>query len=496
MLTTSNQSTIDPIIISQDYKESDVNKSSILLHQEPSLPPPLPKPRPNSTFNNNNNVLMMMSSASSSTPNIMTNNVTNNNDNKTNKSNVGRTKSTTSNTNMATTGINNNGSSQQPMININPQQRQQQLQNEELSVLTSYYACARYYLFMIYLLVLITLIINTFIHFIFYGSNMSIGSMFLDVHHRHELINGNYYSFDNNNYDSENYHSASTFNIGKVQHGPYGMINHRPSSSKHEQIYYCDRSSFLSLLDEFYHQYPMPKSQPPTYDSADRMNQPDNDDDLKSYPKIFANFDNYARTKDRQDLNEEDDIFYSSSSRSNNDDESLKTNRQRSGIISDDKHRYKNHHKRTGNENRMLIIEVIALTLLFVTVLNQVLGLIGVIRKNLTILIFVTIVNFVLFCILAFISNIGLILLLLLATSAGYLFIFQLKIGLRRRIKERLRFKEDISAEVQDAIMQMRNRMSPCIHVSMEQYEAMTQQMLNRYSSPIVYCPHYNESLC
>ncbi|OTF79468.1 hypothetical protein BLA29_006862, partial [Euroglyphus maynei] len=165
----------------------------------------------------------------------------------------------------------------------------------------------------------------------------------------------------------------------------------------------------------------------------------------------------------------------------------------------DDKHRYINidHHKKLkGNENRILIIEIIALTLLFVTVLNQVLGLIGVIRKNLILLIFVTIVNFVLFCILAFISNIGLILLLLLATSAGYLFIFQLKIGLRSRIKERLRFKQDLSVEIQDSIIQMRNRMSPCIHVSMEQYEAMTQQMLNRYSSPIVYCPHYNESVC
>lgn len=503
MLKASNQSTIDPIIISRDYKDGDANIST-LIHQEP---PPLPKSRQNNNISNSN-VRMMMSSTSSSTPNIMTNNVSNNNSNNNNKSNIGRTGSTA---NMATTEINNNNaSSLQPsnvIINTNLQ-RQQQIQNEELSVLTSYYACARYYLFMVYILVLITLIINTFIHFIFYGSNMSIGSMFLDVHHRQELINGQYYSLDNNNYAPNNYLSASTFNIGRdrniVQHGgPYGTINHRPLS-KHldgnEQIYHCDRSSFLSLLDEFYHQYPVPKPQPPTYDSSDRMNfdgrnQLDGDDDTKSYPKIFANFDNYARTKDRQDLNEEDDIFYSSSSRSN-DEESLQASRQRLATISVDKRFNNLNHQRTGNENRMLIIEVIALTLLFVTVLNQVLGLIGVIRKNLTLLIFVTIVNFVLFCILAFISNIGLILLLLLATSAGYLFIFQLKIGLRNRIKERLRFKEDISTEVQDAIMQMRNRMSPCIHVSMEQYEAMTQQMLNRYSSPIVYCPHYNESLC
>ncbi|OTF72378.1 hypothetical protein BLA29_005971, partial [Euroglyphus maynei] len=257
MLTASNQSAIDPVIIGRDYNEGDVNNST-LIYQEPP-PPPLPKSRPN-----NNNVLMMMSSTSSSTPNIiMTNNVSGGNKN---KSNIGRTSS--SNVNMATADIINNESTKsQPStvnINLNPQRQQQQLQNEELSILTSYYACARYYLFIVHLLILITLIINTFIHFIFYGSNMSIGSMFLDVHHRQELLNGQYYSIDNkNDYASENYLSAaSTFNIGRVQNGPYGMINHRPSSSstKHpgidEQIYHCDRSSFLSLLDEFYHQYP------------------------------------------------------------------------------------------------------------------------------------------------------------------------------------------------------------------------------------------------
>lgn len=393
----------------------------------------------------------------------MTNNVINN------KSSSSLNPNTVNNSPITTTTI--GGLTPDPAIMQNSNiiinsNNNRQIQNEELSVLTGYYACARYFLFLIYLIILISLILNIFLHFIFYGSNMSIASIFIDVHHRQELISGEYYSLES--YLSNNF-------IGRADHQ---FVKH-PMDSLH-----CDRNSFLSLLDEFYHQYPLQKSSSPstTYDNRNESPKP--------YPKIFNDFNNYARSKtvDNDDVNNDDDMYFSSSSTLNHQPGELV--KKRIGTNNN------NNDASNKQENRLLIIEVIALILLFIIVLNQVLGLIGVIKKHLILLTFVTIVDSLLFSILMLISNIGIIILLLMASSVGYLFIFQLKIGLRKRIKERLRLKEDIAAEVQDAIVQMRNRMSPCIHVSMEQYEAMTQQMLNRYSSPIVYCPHYNESLC
>ncbi|KPM06827.1 hypothetical protein QR98_0053060 [Sarcoptes scabiei] len=333
--------------------------------------------------------------------------------------------------------------------------------------MNGYYACSRYFLFLVYLLLLISIILNTFIHFIFFGSNMSIGSMFIDIHHRHELIVGEYLMNDDrlSGFDPSRVHSSSyphskynsNNNFNQNLYHPNHPNLHRPS----ESMLHCDRNSFLLLLDEFYHQYPMPKPTQTIVDNRIRLGGQSSDNNI--------HHTNPSNTK--------------SSSIS-------------SPSSSSERRFYGQSNFSQSNENRLLIIEVIALIILFVLVVVQVLGLIGVIRRHLLLLIFVTIINSILFCFLVFISNLMLVSLLLLTITIGYFFIYQLKLGHKRRMKERAQFKEDLSNEIQDAIMQMRNRMSPCIHVSMEQYEAMTQQMLNRYSSPIVYCPHYNESLC
>ncbi|KAF7487752.1 hypothetical protein SSS_06985 [Sarcoptes scabiei] len=407
--------------------------------------------------------------------------------------------------------------------------------------MNGYYACSRYFLFLVYLLLLISIILNTFIHFIFFGSNMSIGSMFIDIHHRHELIVGEYLMNDDrlSGFDPSRVHSSSyphskynsNNNFNQNLYHPNHPNLHRPS----ESMLHCDRNSFLLLLDEFYHQYPMPKPTQTIVDNRIRLGGQSSDNNIhhtnpsntKSYPKIFKDFarnnkefgddhreigrtpsnnNNNNNQNDQNDQNDEDNIFFSSSSSSSSSslddhrmlsgDQSFRSSSISSPSSSSERRFYGQSNFSQSNENRLLIIEVIALIILFVLVVVQVLGLIGVIRRHLLLLIFVTIINSILFCFLVFISNLMLVSLLLLTITIGYFFIYQLKLGHKRRMKERAQFKEDLSNEIQDAIMQMRNRMSPCIHVSMEQYEAMTQQMLNRYSSPIVYCPHYNESLC
>src|SRR5690606_19350625 len=116
--------------------------------------------------------------------------------------------------------------------------------------------------------------------------------------------------------------------------------------------------------------------------------------------------------------------------------------------------------------------------LLFITVVAQVLGLIAVLKKTLALSVVVTVINSLLFTLLIFVSNFGLLLLLLLAVADGFWFAFYLKIGLRKELKVHKRLREEVVNQVRESIVQTCNRMTPCIHVSMEQYEAMTQQML------------------
>lgn len=338
---------------------------------------------------------------------------------------------------------------------------------------TFHFLCSRYILFVVYLLLLLSLIVNTFLHFLIYGANMSIAALFLDVHHRHELVVGDYNSLDP--------HSTSAY----ANRDNWAHSLHRPNS---EQMH-CDRDSFLSLLDEFYHA-PKSLSDLPSYDTDqsnlgdhpfNRVPQPNR----KPYPKIFANF-NKEQAQNKPNTNtDEDQLYYSSSSTSSN-----------SRIDSARRLVESQWQLQKRNEHRLLIIEIVGLILLFVLVLSQVLGLVAVMRKHQILLIFVTTIDSLLFCLLAYVSTFGLLILLLLCVFAGFLFILQLKLGTKKSTQKQQRLKEDMATEMREVISQTGARMTPCVHVSMEQYEAMTQQMLHRYSSPIVYCPHYNESLC
>lgn len=333
-----------------------------------------------------------------------------------------------------------------------------------------YFACSRYFLFLIYFAILLSFIVNIFLHFIIFGSNMSIAALFLDVHHRYEMVIGDYYSFDLHNYP------------GRILPD---QPNYRPPQSTTSDYLRCDRNSFLSLLDEFYHQYPKPNlDNPGVYesDSSDQMvygnRVPSNR--KSSYPKMLDTFKKYAnRPESERDSPEEEQLYFSSSSTHSED--------RGKRVMMDN-----TWNRQYRNEQRLLVIEVVGLVLLFLIILNQVIGLIAVMKKHLLLLIFVTSIQTILFATLVFISNFGLLILLLLAILVGFHYIVQLKCGYKRAENAQRKFKDDIVNEVGLAT----NRNSPCVHVSMEQYEQMTQQMLHRYSSPIVYCPHYNESLC
>lgn len=368
--------------------------------------------------------------------------------------------------------------------------------NEKLPC-SFHFICSRYLLFVVYLLLLLSLIVNTFLHFIIYGSNMSIGALFIDIHHRYELVIGDYYSLDP--------HITTAINLNR-DHYPWATNN--PSSSMSPNLQHrpdqlrCDRDNFLSLLDEFYHNpkhsldnnydadpshlgdqlYGNTRLQPPTSSSG----RP------KSYPKIFTNFnrDQQQSGKKSPSGTDEEQLYYSSSSTSNSrvDDFSAAL-----GRLTPAESQWEAQKR---SEHRLLVIEVAALILLFVLVLTQIIGMVAVMRKHAFLLILVTAVDSVLFCLLVYVSTVGLLTLLLLAVLSGFWFILQLKFGAKKCIQKVTRLKEDMASEMREVISQSGGRMTPCVHVSMEQYEAMTQQMLHRYSSPVVYCPHYCESLC
>lgn len=364
------------------------------------------------------------------------------------------------------------------------------------------FVLSRYLLFIIYLLLLLSLIVNTFLHFLIYGSNMSIGSLFLDVHHRQELITGDYLSLDSSG-------SNVCWNNG------YNSVNMRDhnqwQSNNHPNELHCDRDSFLSLLDEFYHHPSIAKADDSSSSFDTNPLNGDHEQLLnriktnfpgrtnKPYPKIFANFNKEHSRGHRNNENElnsdpndnfdEEQLYYSSSSTSNGS-----PNRR---IIGD------NHswQRQKRIENRLLIIEIVALILLFILVVTQILGLVAVMKKQAILLILVTITNSLLFCLLLYMSNPIFLSLLLLTILIAFWFILQLKLGTEKIIQSQQYFKQEIVNEIRDLIttstqQNITGRSSPCVHVSMEQYETMTQQMLHRYSSPIVYCPHYNESLC
>ena len=354
---------------------------------------------------------------------------------------------------------------------------------QHLMPCTFHFVCSRYILFMIYLLLLLTLIVNTFMHFLIFGSNMSIGALFLDVHHRYEFVMGDYDSLD----------PHATGIHQNRDNWPH--IPHRPNSN----VLHCDRDSFLSLLDEFYHHpklAPADSSLSPSFDLdqsrnslIEELNRSHLPNRSKSYPKIFSTFNNKNKNNNNNNENgnnpEEDQLYYSSSSTSTSSQIGS------SHRLSDSQWQLKH------NEYRLLIIEVAALILLFVLVLIQIIGLIAVMRQHLFLVILVTLVNSLLFSLLVYVSSFGLIILLLFAVLGGFWFVLQLKFGHRKVTQHQQRLKEDIANEMKEVITQTGARLTPCIHVSMEQYEAMTQQMMmHRYSSPIVYCPHYNESLC
>ena len=367
-----------------------------------------------------------------------------------------------------------------------------------------HFICSRYLLFVVYLLLLLSLIVNTFLHFIIYGSNMSIGALFIDIHHRYELVIGDYYSLDP--------HITTAINMNRDQ---YPWTPHNPSSSpaspnhRPEQLH-CDRDNFLSLLDEFYHNpkhsldnnnnnnnydadssrlgdqlFGNPRLQPPSSSSSFSGR-------AKSYPKIFTNFnrDQQQSPKKSPGSTDEEQLYYSSSSTSSNSrvDEASAASR-----LTPAESQWQAQKR---SEHRLLIIEVAALILLFVLVLTQIIGMVAVMRKHPLLLILVTAVDSVLFCLLVYVSTVGLLTLLLLAVLTGFWFILQLKFGATKSSQKVVRLKEDLAEILREVISQSGGRMTPCVHVSMEQYEAMTQQMLHRYSSPVVYCPHYCESLC
>ena len=344
---------------------------------------------------------------------------------------------------------------------------------DELLPNTFHFICSRYLLFVVYVLLLLSLILNTFLHFLIYGSSMSICALFLDVHHRYELVVGEYYSLNP---------QATAIYLSRDNWVPPNSA-HRPNLD----MIHCDRDSFLSLLDEFYHH---PKS---SLDSSFNSESTQNINDQlfnrapgrsKSYPKIFTNF-NKDKSQKPSASSEEEQLYYSSSSTSTN-----------SHIDSARRMAETQWQMQKRNEYRVLVIEVTALILLFILVVTQLFGLVAVIRMHHILLIFVTAVNSILFCLLVYVSSFGLLTLLLLAIALGFWFILQLKFGVKKCLQKQHRLKEDMGNEMREIITQTGARMSPCIHVSMEQYEAMTQQMMHRYSSPIVYCPHYNESLC
>lgn len=361
-----------------------------------------------------------------------------------------------------------------------------------------HFICSRYLLFVVYLLLLLSLIFNTFLHFIIYGSNMSIGALFIDIHHRYELVIGDYYSLDP--------HITTAININR-DHYPWATNNPSTSMSPNLQHrpdqLHCDRDNFLSLLDEFYHNpkhsldsnydadpshlgdqlYGNTRLQPPTSSSG----RP------KSYPKIFTSFnrDQQQSAKKSPSNSDEEQLYYSSSSTSSNsrvDDSSPALSR-----LTPAESQWEAQKR---SEHRLLVIEVAALILLFLLVLTQIIGMVAVMRKHPLLLILVTAVDSILFCLLVYVSTFGLLFLLLMAVLSGFWFILQLKFGAKKCIQKVTRLKEDMASEMREVISQSGGRMTPCVHVSMEQYEAMTQQMLHRYSSPVVYCPHYCESLC